>query len=85
MTATSVSVKSAVDSLRVKVSRAVSPAFRLPRLVAMATVGSFVSMANVGESEPARLALPAASKNLPALTVTVPRPVDPLVGVYLAV
>ena len=51
----------------------------------MAMVGGFVSMANDGESKPARLALPAASLNLPAATETVPDPVKPADGVNVAV
>ena len=85
VTATSSAVKSAADSLSVNVSRAVSPDFSFAWLVAIATVGGFVSMANDGESDPARLALPAASKNLPAFTATVPVPVKLDAGVNLAV
>ena len=84
-TTTSSTVKSAADSLSVNVRTAVSPAFSLPWLVAMAMVGGFVSMANDGESDPARLALPAASVNLPAATETVPDPVKPADGVNFAV
>ena len=85
MTATSSAVKSADASPSVNVSRAVSPDFSLAWLVAIATVGSFVSMGSAGESDPARLALPAASKNRPAFTDTVPVPVKLAVGVNFAV
>ena len=85
VTATSSVVKSAEDSDSVNVSRAVSPALSLAWLVAIATVGSFVSMVNAGASTPTRLALPAASKNLPAATATEPVPVKLAVGVNFAV
>ena len=82
---TSSPVNSVDGSLNVNVSMAVSPAFRLPRLVVIATVGSFVSIESEGDRTPCRLALPAASKNLPGFTVTVPTPVKLAAGVNFAV
>ena len=84
-TVTSSTVKSAADSLSVNVSTAVSPAFRMVRLVAIATVGIFVSIVKAGVSRPDRLALPEVSRNFPAATVTVPTPLKPAVGVNFAV
>ena len=85
VTATSDAVKLDDDSLSLNVSTAVVPALSVCRLLLTAAVGSFVSMTNAGESTPARLALPAASVNFPAATDTVPDPVNPAVGVNVAV
>ena len=75
VTIRSASVKVVDDSLSLKVSTAVVPALSVCRLLVTATVGGFVSMTSAGEMAPARFALPAASVNLPAATVTVPDPV----------
>ena len=85
VTITSAAVKVVDDSLSLKVIVAVVLALSVCRLLVIATVGGFVSMASVGESAPARFALPAASVNLPTATVTVPVPTTSAVGVNVAV
>ena len=72
-------------SLSVKVIVAVSPALSAALLLAIAMVGTTVSIAIVGEKEPAVLPLPAASVKVVAATEIAPAAVEPAVGVNVAV
>jgi hypothetical protein len=82
---TSLASKFADDSLNVNVSVAVWPLTSVGVLLEIATVGATVSIAIAGVSAPAVLALPAASVNVPAATLTVPLPVKFVAGVNVAV
>ena len=85
VTTTSSAVKFLEASLSRNVIAAVVPALRVARLVVMVIVGGFVSIESEGDRTPCRLTLPAASVNFPAATTTVPVPVNPAVGVKVAV
>ena len=84
VTATSAAVKSAEDSLSVKVRVVVSPFFRTALLEVMATVGETVSMEIEGASDPVTLPLPAASVKALAVTEMTPGAVELAVGVNVA-
>ena len=78
-------MRSVEASESVKVMVAVSPILRAALLVAIATVGAMVSMVIVGESDPAMLPLPAASKNALLAVVIDPVVVEPAFGAKMAV
>ena len=84
VTVTSAAVKSAEDSLSVKVRVVVSPLLRRALLEVMATVGSTVSMEIEGASDPVTLPLPAASVKALAVTEMTPGAVELAVGVNVA-
>ena len=83
-TVTSDCVKSLEGSLSVKVMVAVSPILRAALLLTIVTVGAMVSIVIVGESAPAMLPLPAASKNALLATEIEPVVVELAFGVKIA-
>ena len=81
-------VKPVTASLKVMVTRDVSPSFKAVSATTMVAVGRAVSTARVTEllaSRPSALALPATSVNVPLATLTTPLAVLPGVGVNTAV
>ena len=85
VTTTSSAVKLVDGLLSTKEMVAVSPAFSVARLVAMAMVGTTVSTIIGGDRAPATLGLSAASVKAPAAIVTAPGVVEAANGVKTAV
>ena len=77
-------MKSVEGSESLKVIVALSPALRVARSLAIATVGWTVLILIAVASPEAALPLPAASPNRPAATLTVPSVVEEAAGVKVA-